>query len=654
MSKRANTTDKTTADQHEFWPSRRWWLGLLAILLLAGVLRFIGYNFSLPYIDHPDEPTFFLTALEWRGLFSINDYIAGYPPLYIWLQMLAQTGGGLDEVAQAVGTFRLISAVFSLVTLALIALTAWRIMGEWAGWTAGVGWAVAPLVVENAIYATPDPLLYLLVALAIWLAVEALYGRPTWALWSVVAGCLAILTKYYVLTAVLPGLGAAATFAWRDRRRGLKLIGLQTLLIAAAISFAAVAVLTMPREAATARESGLANALNPGRVLNNLYYAFFPLAPVAFVIYSVTGVLAWFAAPHFKVPRARPIPVLLVMLTAVTIPWLASTFSLVSPITRMKDVLPATVGMCILLGVAVGQIAALAPARRQWASATVTLLPLLVLIWPPQIRDSMALIQNRLLPDNRVALRQWADAAVEPGTVLVGRENEKTFNPNWGGIEAAHWFDWWETASMPDRTAAQWRAEHGISYAVVGQSVWDEMAQNEVGRAWRDSVLPLRTFLGPSRGPEMTFVRLWRPKVETDVQFGDSIRLAGYDMSAIEVTSGESVTLRFYWNAVAPPAANYSLFVHLLPEGGGSVPLAQADGAPASSGRPALLWNDPSETIISDPFILTVPADLPPGTYAIHIGLYNPDTGARLLVTGSNGRSVGDSLPLTTLEIMLP
>ena len=35
-----------------FWPPRNWWLALLAILVLAGALRFPGYGFSLPHVEH--------------------------------------------------------------------------------------------------------------------------------------------------------------------------------------------------------------------------------------------------------------------------------------------------------------------------------------------------------------------------------------------------------------------------------------------------------------------------------------------------------------------------------------------------------------------------------------------------------------------------
>ncbi len=643
-------------EQRPRWPGRAWWLGSLAILGLAGALRFTGSQFSLPYVDHLDEPAFYLTAMEWRGVFSIGNYIPGYPPLYIWLHELAQVllgPLGIDSLAEGIGLFRLLSAAFSLATLVLIALTAWRIMGEWAGWVGAVAWALAPLVVQYDVLATPDPLLYMLVALALWLAVESLFGRPWWAVWSVAAGCLAILDKYYVLSAALPGLIVALLIAQRDRRLGLKILAAQAVLLALTAVIAVAGIAVLPREAATARNSGLANFLDPARALNNLYYAALPLAPLALTAYALIGGLAWWIARRQNATRALLTPLALVAATTFTIPWLASTFSVVGETGRMKDVLPATVGLCILLGVAVGQIIALYPIWRRAVWALVVLAPLIVLVWLPQLGASAAITQERLLPDSRVALREWADAAIEPGTVLVQRVHHKTFNPYWGGISHRHWFDWWEIPSPLEQTVEDWRSAYGISYAAIELNVWERMATTEAGRIWRDAVLPLRTFDSEAmRGPDTIFVRLWRPEVETDAQFGDTIRLVGYDLSAETAAPGGEVTLRFYWNAIAPPAANYSLFVHLVPAGSDGQPAAQSDGAPASPGRPTLLWTDASETLISDLFTLALPAELAPGAYEIRIGLYDYATGARLPVTADDALSTGDALRLTTLTVL--
>ena len=49
------TTSSEVDGGRRFWPPRNWWLALLAILVLAGALRFPGYDFGLPYPDELDE-----------------------------------------------------------------------------------------------------------------------------------------------------------------------------------------------------------------------------------------------------------------------------------------------------------------------------------------------------------------------------------------------------------------------------------------------------------------------------------------------------------------------------------------------------------------------------------------------------------------------
>ncbi len=86
-------------------------------------------------------------------------------------------------------------------------------------------------------------------------------------------------------------------------------------------------------------------------------------------------------------------------------------------------------------------------------------------------------------------------------------------------------------------------------------------------------------------------------------------------------------SLPLVWRAEAETATSYHVFVHLVDESGNI--LAQADGVPANWARPTTGWL-PGEYVL-DMHTLTIPADLPPGPLSIRVGLYDPDTGKRLM-----------------------
>lgn len=129
-----------------------------------------------------------------------------------------------------------------------------------------------------------------------------------------------------------------------------------------------------------------------------------------------------------------------------------------------------------------------------------------------------------------------------------------------------------------------------------------------------------------------------RPRYPVNRSFGPTgqITLLGFNLSG----NPEPSQLTLFWQAQATPAADYTVFVHLLNAGGNLV--AQADGPPAGGVYPTSLWD--AGEIIVDPHPL--PA-LPPGRYRLKAGLYLPGTGERLPAADSPDGSV----ELVELEI---
>ncbi len=206
-----------------FFKKYSWPMILTGILVVGAILRLRGYDASLPFLYRQHEPNKVLTALWWRGDLKVFQS-TNYPPLYIWLVMGVQEIMDVFQprsIPDYVRVLRLISITMDLTTTLLLALTARRLGGKLAGALAGTVWAVSPVIIYEGIIAASDPLAFLMVVLAFYLAMVALFDtrHPWWALTSVIAGWLAILAKYPVLTAVVPG-GMAGLYIWwkQDRR----------------------------------------------------------------------------------------------------------------------------------------------------------------------------------------------------------------------------------------------------------------------------------------------------------------------------------------------------------------------------------------------------------------------------------------------------
>lgn len=640
------------------------WAGLILILLVSALFGLLSYRFSLPFIDTDDEANYYLAGLEWRGQFDNQGYYDGVPPGYITVHSVLQPileAFNINGIAPTIEALRLLAVLLNLATITCIVLAARLAGGNVAGLVAGGVWAVAPLVQDNAIYALPDPPVYFFTALALWLAAKALVlagvSPRLWrdpALWSVAAGLLAVLFKYPALPALVPGLLAALVIALRGEKHGWRTLAAQVALIGAVglwlVFVYGVDFNNLQREGAVVQQQGLSNLLNPARLANNLYYAVYPINAVAFTIVILLGAGAYWLARRQKIASIRLDVLLLMLPLLIGIPALAATFNLVEP-TKIRYVLPATTAACIIFGAGVAQIAHLIPARLGAYRPALVALPLLALVWLPQLNHDWALMQERRLSDRRVALRQWFDTNLEPGSIIVDRDNHKTFNPIWGGIPHRYWVDWLETSDIREHSLIEWRENIGAQYAAIPRGWVEDMNETSDGRAYLAQLLHLRDFYAPprQRGPEVSFYRLWRMESELDARFGEVIHLTGYDGGVERAKPGDTLMLRFYWKTTAAPVDNYSLFIHLVPLDEYEV-LAQVDGAPAVSERPSITWDDASETHISPPFALALPGDLPPGEYRIMVGLYNFTSGERLLVEPP-GVASGDALELLRLQI---
>lgn len=103
----------------------------------------------------------------------------------------------------------------------------------------------------------------------------------------------------------------------------------------------------------------------------------------------------------------------------------------------------------------------------------------------------------------------------------------------------------------------------------------------------------------------------------------------------LEACIGATTTITIYWRGGDPLPADYSAFVHLRDAAGNVI--AQHDGQPRNGSYPASVWS-PGE-VIPDGHAVVIPTEVVPGTYAIVVGLYDPQTGIRLPVDASPART---------------
>jgi 4-amino-4-deoxy-L-arabinose transferase-like glycosyltransferase len=118
--------------------------------------------------------------------------------------------------------------------------------------------------------------------------------------------------------------------------------------------------------------------------------------------------------------------------------------------------------------------------------------------------------------------------------------------------------------------------------------------------------------------------------------FGDLVRLAGYDLSTASEGMEPEVTITLYWQATGQPLADYKVFVHLVNLDWDLY--GQGDGYPLDGQFPTTAWQ-PGDLIV-DPHTVQFGQPIVAGEYRIAVGWYLESTGERLDIV-QDGRKLG-------------
>lgn len=126
------------------------------------------------------------------------------------------------------------------------------------------------------------------------------------------------------------------------------------------------------------------------------------------------------------------------------------------------------------------------------------------------------------------------------------------------------------------------------------------------------------------------------PEHPLEIQFGDRLRLIGYDTSADEITPGEPFTITWYWQVQRTVGGGWLLFTHIDDDGEGES-VRNADGvgetvseAPIRAAYAANRWR--GGEWIADREVLTLPADWSTDRAVFFLGFWREDDGERLEV----------------------
>jgi hypothetical protein len=684
------------------WP----WLTLALVLLVlvAFGLRVYALNWGLPYTPHPDEPSAANTVLRMIRRGDWNPRFFEKPSLYYYalrLVFAAHIRYGLDsglyrsiaDLPLTTDTYlttpglfvwgRMLSVILGALTLVPLYLIGRRWWGSGAGLAAAALLAVLPFAMRNSQYITVDAATALMALLAL-AATLRLLERPdlrTYALAGLLTG-LAASTKYNA-GALLLTLAAAHVAVWRRaslRRSGLLAwAGLWSLL--GFVAGTPYALLTPGSfVAGIQRQYGSYAPAVPSDINRTWpvlgYLTFFwgdglhPLPSLAALL-GIGVVIA---------RRDRAGLVLLTFLPPQLLFFLAQSrhfyrnlLPLIPPLALF-----AGIGIMALVELGIGRLrgvhqqegkapipgglrswwlklaegggqrirAARSPA---WAAGALAL-GLTVLVGIGPLLNAIELTRFYALPNSQVRAGDYVRDQLPHGAPIA-----VDLNPvQWANQPFI------TTSAVSARGPAWYRAQ-GYRYLVVNVHDADPAGYT----ALRQAAQQIQVFPGDREGqpgPHLELLDLGTPLDELaitrrDATFGARLRLLGFQRAAGElraafrpldgaasVPRGQALLLNLYWQPLTRIDADYAIFLHLRDAQGHTV--AQRDTLIRAADYPTSHWQ-PGELAL-DLADLPIPADLPPGTYQLGLGVYRMETQARLALPGAPE----DTLDLMTVQVV--
>jgi hypothetical protein len=641
---------------------------MLLVLLTGLVIRFHGLVWTLPLYFWGDETRVVLNGvtLQQTGRQNYSEALtimSNYPPLRSWevasIRTLLLAVGDSATNSTLVLYGRMFSLFYALLTIVFLYRLGQQVArSPWVGIMWALFFAVWGQTVLFGQRTLADGVGLMYFMLAAWLAVYAYQKTSYRALvGATVAGILAGLGKYnYAVVLLLPALAMLGLLIQSPRQL------LQWVIVPAGL--AALPILLLASQTLSTDdlyyqflneraqlEGGIRGyqlqGYSPESPEWRRFYELYPLT-TALRLETNFRILLQFL-PSFSLAMSllgavvllwsRPAQVdyrSLAALCACAVLMLLAFSSF--RVVEGRQLFGAILFMALFIALGLWQLA-------HWSRFSAALL-LAMLILPMAYQ---AWVQNIELtkPDTRVATVQWLLENARDGTGVVVENEPYEFWAANGYAYDKH-FNALRTYRLFDQEPPVWE-NMGYYYLVADQSYeWrgGYYAGHELQAAWDQYIEVVARFEGDQyTGPDRIIMRVFKPQIKVEAQFGTLANFYGYTLDQAEVQPGGAVNLKYFWWADGPADQDYIIFNHLLNlETGQNLPLmdrlAGHNGAKPSSQWEAKEW-------LFDEFQLTLPANLPDGQYQILIGLYSAEDGQRLPVEGYPD----GSLPLATLTI---
>lgn len=658
-------------------PNRTTILHILGLVFLAILFYAPGYNYTIP-VYHNDEALFLQETLIRYDKIDSERHLPGYPP---GLLMAYDVSYRISQVINEnflqtnphlpIHNLRLIS-IFLNIGTAILLYSIGRSLGNTTiGFMAAGAWLTMPYVAFRTLVALIEPWQAFLFALSLFCVVRAMQkDRPQWAVAALCTGLISVAFKYseYPMLGLSVGITCLQIIYHRKKPEARR-SWIIALIIEAFLIIIGAFILLFVYDSIS-----LIDNPEPAAFLTNGPERLFDLQLIGDIFTGSIHRLGvdWFIfVPVILIggglylrqaQRWQQVTYLITLLIWVVNTYLIVTYVVYVAEGRIKYTIPLTSLSMILFVVALYGIYKYFRQKFPYAGGIVVLSLAIIIIWlGPMAYYQTQLTYSRAQPATTTILRDWASATISrTGTVYITADitgnvftqfngqripwlmyedvpsmQWRLFDTIWGGYTGrlVTWVNRETAGDFSDRSLQEWQDMH-VYYLLA-----------DLHEPVSDSYLPLRTFPAPDevrdfRGAEMIIYRLWDMEHAVQVTFASDIHLTGYDLQTEAIDTGTRLHFTPYWQASQQPAIDYQMYVHLVPLDTREV-IAQADIPPARGMRPTTTWAIPSETLIGSTVTLEVPA----GEYRLVIGLYDLQTGERLLTRDGDDFVLIDVVP---------